>query len=254
MTSTLRKLRTVREKPVKPAGLTLHSDRFQKANDCYVDRYGVHRLKGDPPKLMIHEHARNKCPDDSRGAIELAMDTGAREWLEPMTLGLWRDVGQSVIDAAQAMLTDEADPLDNPLADAATVPFDGRLAVVAARKLGLVVYRAEVAKAIKALLAAYGDACEMARERRTISAKTSCYVLGLSDGTEDKLSRLGLFTIGRLIKWSPRDLKGADGMHNVRLDAAEIEEVVACLEGWGWSLAADRPLPHRGQVATLARE
>ena len=224
MTSTLRKLRTVREGPVEPAGLSVYAER-----SIYP-----------PQRLTTDAEAISREYDQSDLAILDVMLRAEADWLELVQLGDWRGLGQAITDELQGRLRPNARRLVNPLDDADPVPTDGGFATIVVRKLGILVYRTEVVRAFAALRCAYRDAVDIHAARSRLTNASPIAYLGLPDVIEGKLGWRDIRTIGDLVKCSPNDLLDKSHIHEPYLSATELDIVVGVLSGLGWRLARNR--------------
>lgn len=224
MTSTLRKLRTVREGPVNPPGLSVSA----KREVC------------PPQRLTTDAEAIEREYDQSDAAILGVMRQAELDWLPTLELGDWREFGAEVTDSLQVRLRPGPKPLVNPLGNADPVSTDSGYATIVVRKLGILVYRTEVVRAFAALRCAYRDAVDIHAARSRLTNASPIAYLGLPDVIEGKLGWRDIRTIGDLVKWSPNDLLDKSHIHEPYLSATELDIVVGVLSGLGWRLARNR--------------
>ena len=239
MTSTLRKLRTVREGPVEPAGLSVYAER-----SIYP-----------PQRLTTDAEAISREYDQSDLAILDVMRRAEADWLELVQLGDWRGLGQAITDELQRRLRPNARTLDNPLCDAEIVRGDHRLSTAIVRGLSLPVYRTEVSRAFRALRRSYDDAVEFAENRAEISRRSPITYLELPDQVECKLGWMDVEKIADLCRCTVSDLLRADdNTLGARLNVTEVAMVEAALQVHGWSLKTGRPCHDSRCAVKLARE
>ena len=224
MTSTLRKLRTLREGPVEPAGLSVYAER-----SIYP-----------PQKIATDAEAIEREYDQSDFAILDVMRRAEADWLPTLEQFDWRGFGAEITDALQGRLRGDARRLVNPLDDAESVPIDSGYATIVVRKLGILVYRTEVVRAFAALRCAYQDAVDIHAARSRLTNASPIAYLGLPDVIEGKLGWRDIRTIGDLVKCSPNDLLDRAHIHDTYLSSSELDIVVGVLGGLGWRLARNR--------------
>ena len=238
MTSAIRKLRTVRDGPVNPPGLSVSA----KREVC------------PPQRLTTDAEAIEREYDQSDFAILDVMRQAELDWLPTLELYDWRGFGAEITDALQGRLRPNSRRLSNPLGDADPVPTDGGYATIVVRKLGILVYRTEVVRAFAALRCAYRDAVDIHAARSRLTNASPIAYLGLPDVIEGKLGWRDIRTIGDLVKCSPNDLLDKSHIHEPYLSSTELDIVVGALSGLGWRLARNRPCHDSRCAVKLARE
>ena len=225
MTSAIRKLRTVRDGPVNPPGLSVSA----KREVC------------PPQRLTTDAEAIEREYDQSDFAILDVMRQAELDWLPTLELYDWRGFGAEIADALQGRLRPNARRLSNPLDCADPVSTDSGYATIVVRKLGILVYRTEVVRAFAALRCAYRDAVDIHAARSRLTNASPIAYLGLPDVIEGKLGWRDIRTIGDLVKCSPNDLLDRAHIHDTYLSSTELDIVVGVLSGLGWRLARNRP-------------
>ena len=239
MTSAIRKLRTVRDGPVNPPGLSVSA----KREVC------------PPQRLTTDAEAIEREYDQSDAAILNVMLRAEADWLELVQLGDWRGLGQAITDELQGRLRPNARTLENPLCDAEIVRGDHRLATSIVRGLALPVYRTEVSRAFQALRRSHKDAIDFAKNKAEISRRSPITYLELPDQVECKLGWMDVDKIADLCRCTVADLLRADdNTLGARLNASEVAIVEAALQVHGWSLQTGRPCHDSRCAVKLARE